>query len=493
MPSDSAESRGSDLRRGVGWSTGAFLGARIVTFASTVVLARLLAPDEFGVVAAILVFIALLELTSDLGMKASVVYEQEEGVSRRLDVAFTLNLILAVALTVGGVVLAPVIAGFFHLGEHVDLFRVASLNPLFAALGNVHDAVLLRGMQFRRRALPEVGRAVVRAATQITLAAAGLGASALVIGLLAGTLAWALMLWSMTRYRPRPRMDRTAAGELLRYGVPASALEFLAIISTRADVVIIGRVLGERVLGLYSLAFRVPELLIESVAWNVSRVAFPALARERVRDERGLGAMAAEILRWQALYALPVAAGLAVLSPALIVVLFGPAWREAAGVLSGIAIAAAVGAMALPIGDMLKATARQRQLVVLNLATLPIFVTAIIFVAQAGIVAVAWSRVAMRLLFGVAVVGIAARSLGIQPLKLARSLGPGIAAALGVAAAAGGVRLAWPDDSLGPLIAGGLAAALGGVIFLRALAPATFRDVRALISARRGAESRGAE
>ena len=489
MPSDSAESRGGNLRRGVGWSTGAFLGARIVTFASTAVLARLLAPEEFGVVAAILVFIALIELTSDLGMKASVVYEQEEGFSRRLDVAFTLNLILAVALTVGGVLLAPVIAGFFHLGEHVDLFRVASLNPLFAALGNVHDAVMLRGLQFRRRALPEVGRAVVRAATQISLAAAGLGASALVIGLLAGTLAWALMLWSMTRYRPRPRMDRTAARELLRYGVPASALEFLAIISTRADVVIIGRLLGERVLGLYSLAFRVPELLIESVAWNVSRVAFPALARERVRDERGLSAMTAEILRWQALYALPVAAGLAVLSPALIVVLFGSAWREAAGVLSGIAFAAAIGSLALPIGDLLKATARQRALVLLNIVTLPVFVTAIVLVAEAGIVAVAWSRVGMRLLFGSAVVTIAARGVGIRPGQLARSLGPGLVTAFGLAAGAGAVRLAWPEETFVPLIAGGLAGAVGGAAALRLLAPKAFGDVQAIIRRRRAGKA----
>src|ERR1700736_5448273 len=98
-------------RAGVAWSTLSFIAAKLVTLLSTLVLARLLAPAQFGLVAAVLVFLALMELGSDLGMKATVIYEQEGGITERTQTAFMLNLIIAGSLVVVGIVLAPVVAG----------------------------------------------------------------------------------------------------------------------------------------------------------------------------------------------------------------------------------------------------------------------------------------------------------------------------------------------------------------------------------------------
>src|SRR5439155_20318111 len=139
---------GDRMRRGVTWSTLAYLAGRVLSLVALMVLARLLVPADFGAVAAVTAFLALIEFGSDLGMNATVVYEQERGTSARLNVAFTLNLILATILTMVGVLLAPVVAGFFHLSDQADLFRLASLNPVLAALGNIHDSVLLRDMEF---------------------------------------------------------------------------------------------------------------------------------------------------------------------------------------------------------------------------------------------------------------------------------------------------------------------------------------------------------
>ena len=85
---------------GAVWSNLSYVGTKVLTALYLAVLARLLVPSEFGAFAAILVFISIIELTSDLGMKATVVYEQEEGFSRRLDTAFTVNVAMAVLLSV---------------------------------------------------------------------------------------------------------------------------------------------------------------------------------------------------------------------------------------------------------------------------------------------------------------------------------------------------------------------------------------------------------
>lgn len=468
---------GRATRKGMVWSSGAFLLAKCSTLLTTLVLARLLAPAQFGVVAAISVFLMFIELGSSIGMKATVVYEQEEGVTRRLQTAFTTNLLVGLALTALGVLLAPAIAGFFRLEGQADLFRLGALNILVVSLGSIHDSLLLRELDFQRRIVPEVSRALIRGVISIALAFAGLEAASLVWGMLAGNLAWTAMQWSLTRFRPDLSLDRAIVRSMVAYGSGAAFLELIGIIASRADAIIIGRVLGERALGLYTVAFRVPETLIDSIAWNLSSVAFPALSRKRAHESEGFAAVALRLVHFQALFALPVAAGLAVLSGPLVVVLFGPEWREAAGVMSAVAVMSGVHAIIFPLGDSFKALGRQRLLSGLSLIQLPLLVGTIIVAAPGGIVLVAWIRAASVVLHTV-LVGVAAGPvLGVRWPRVLVAAGPAIACAAGVAAGAGAVRVAWPALAFGPLVAGTAAGAAGGLLALRFLAPGTIGDL----------------
>ena len=175
-------------------------------------------PTEFGVVAAVAAYVALIELGSDIGMKPAVVYEQEEGLSERIQTAFTMNLATAVALCGLGVAFAPAVAGFFGVADHAGLFRLGALNLLLTGLGNVHDAVLLRDMSFARRIRPQIARDLVRVTVSVGLAVAGFGAAALVYGFLAGTAAWTAWQWILTPLRPRLRCRRTVARSMIAYG-----------------------------------------------------------------------------------------------------------------------------------------------------------------------------------------------------------------------------------------------------------------------------------
>jgi lipopolysaccharide exporter len=337
---------------GLFWSNLSYLGTKVITALYLAVLARLLVPSEFGVFAAILVFISVIELVSDLGMKATVIYEQEEGYSERLNTAFTLNVCVAVLLSLAGVLLAPVIAGFFRLEEHTDLFRLASLNPLLKGLGNVHDALLLREMAFGRRIRPELAMVATRAAVAIPLAAAGTGTESLVIGMLAGTAVWSALQWVVSPFRPRLNLDRTVVRTMAGYSSGAMALNGIAALGTRMDVIVVGRVLGERALGLYTIGSRIPELLIDSVAWNLSLVAFPALARKRVADHDGLATATAKLIRYYTLFAAPLAVGLAVLAGPLVVTVFGAQWTDAAGVASAMALFTGIASIGYPLGRL---------------------------------------------------------------------------------------------------------------------------------------------
>lgn len=467
---------------GIAWSTVAFVAARAISFLSLLVLARLVAPDAFGVLAAIITFLGFLELASDLGMRNTVVYEQEHGITPRVQTAFALNLGISFVLTVFAAAASPLVAAWFHVPDEAWLFALASLNLLFAGFGNIYDGVLMRGMDFRRRTGPLLARSAVRALVTIPLAVAGLGAEALVIGYLAGTVAWVAVLWVIAHERIRPRYDAEIARSMLAYGTGASALEVLAAIGTAVPALVIGRTLGSASLGLYTVAQRIPELFIESVAWNVSVVAFPALAQRRATDPDAVSDATNGLIRWTVLFATPVAVWIAVLAGPLIYVLLGPEWTPATGVLSALAISEIFAVAVFPVGDAFKAAGKQRAYIVIQVIAMVVLVGLMVLASPAGLDAVAWARTAQLALFVVAIVFLAQRVLGFHPLGALRAMGPGMAAGVGVFAGAKAVHLALPADALGPLVLGTIAAALGGAASLRVLSPDAWHQSREVLT-----------
>jgi PST family polysaccharide transporter len=468
---------GEIVRHGIVWSVVAFGAGKALSLVSILVLARLLTPNEFGVVAAVAAYIALVELGSDLGMKPAIVYEQEEGISARVHTAFTLNLLTAAALTGLGILLAPAVASFFGVPGEAGLFRLGALNVLLTGLGNIHDGLLLRDMGFARRIRPQIARDLVRVAVSVSLALAGLGAVALVVGFLAGSAAWTVWQWFLTPLRPRLNYDGAIARSMIAYGAPAALLQILATINSRLDVVLIGHLLDSSTLGVYSIAYRLPEVLLASVAYTLGVVAFPALSRQRADDRASLAPATLQLLRYMALYALPMAAGLAVLSVPIIELLFSHKWHDAAQLLVPIAAAAALYTLVFPLGDLLKAVGRQATIVRINVVLVPLMIAACVLAAPAGVLAVSWALVGVSAVFAGMMSWAVGRELHIPASAFAHAYAPGLAASAGVLAAAGLVRLTWPAISVPAGTVAAVAGALGAALALRLLAPRTFVDL----------------
>lgn len=491
---DEGPSIGRDMRHGLLWSVLALVGTKLLGFVSILVLARLLAPGEFGTLAAVVTFLAFLQLGSDLGMQAAVVYEQEHGISRRVHIAFTLNMGLVVVLTAVGLVLAGPLASFLGSPDASGLFRLAMLNLLLMGLGNVHDGLLLRDMAFSRRIRPQLAQSAVQAVVSIALALVLRDATALVVGMLAGTAAWVVVQWRMSPFRPRFAYDRRIAREMLGYGGAAAILEVTALVASRADAVVIGNVLGSTALGLYAMAFRLPELVLSNVTWTVSAVAFPALARQR---SRGLQDATVQLCRYLSLYTLPVAALLMVLADPIVATLFSDRWQAAAPLLVAVAATLAVQTLVFPLGDAAKALGHQRTMVAINVIHVPILYVAMVLASDAGLQAVAWAGASVSLLHtGFYLVWIRALA-GVRPAALVEALRAPVAIALAAAVGAAAVR--WPlAGAPAPMVLGlGLtAAAVAAAAAARIAAPgllpglATDLGLQARLPARLGGVAR---
>jgi PST family polysaccharide transporter len=161
--------------RGMGWAYASYVAGRLLVLVVTAILARLLTPDEFGLVALALTFTAFLDMIQDLGLAEALIIVDEHEVEVRAQTAFLAMAGFGVVLAGITAALGPLAAGFFDESELVAMMPVLGLTFVFRSLGATHYALAQKRMDFRARTVGELADVVVRGATGIILAIAGAG------------------------------------------------------------------------------------------------------------------------------------------------------------------------------------------------------------------------------------------------------------------------------------------------------------------------------
>jgi PST family polysaccharide transporter len=247
-------------------------------------------------------------------------------------------------------------------------------------------------------------------------------------------------------------------------------------------VVVVGSVLGPKALGLYTVAQRVPELVIGSVTWNLSTVAFPALAQRRTQDDGSLTSTTVSLVRYSALFGLTSGAGLAMIAPELITILFSTRWAAAGAVMQPLAVMYGLVCIVFPLGDTFKALGKQPVMVAVNVLALPVTVGAMILAAPFGVVGVAWARVLVTVALGVLWLVLISRALDLRAVALAAALRPGCAAAAGVVAGAAAVLELLPQSPVVTLAVAPAAGCACAVLLLRLLDRRQYDELRVAVS-----------
>lgn len=450
---------GARTLKGVLWSYGSFVGGRVVTLASTAILARVLVPEEFGLVALALIFIALLETVSNLGVTQALVVVEDDQVVERAETAFAFSVLLGLGLTVVTVPLGPVAAAFFDEPDLVALLPVLGATFFLRSLGSTHYALAQKRIDFRSRTAAEIAEVAVRGVVGIGLALAGFSAWSLVLAYLAGTITLTLILWVMVPWRPSLSPRRAHLRELLTFGGTLSAVDIVAAAISNADYVLIGRVLGATSLGLYTLGFRLPELLILNLSVVVGRVLYPAFAAVK---RSALAPAFLSSLRYTAMVGLPLAAAVPILAEPLVLLVFGDQWLGSVESMQVLALYALSVALSIPAGAVFKAIGRADVLLKLALPRLALLIAVLAVFVDEGIVAVAVCQATVAALFAVAENVLAARALGAKTKPMLSALWPPLVATAVMAAVLVGAQ-ALIEPAWLVVLAGGVA---GGVTYL---------------------------
>lgn len=428
----SSESAHSDPPTGrqAAWNYLVFGLSKSSTLIMTVVVARLLDPADFGLFALALLVVNLFDYMKDLGVSGALV-QSPRSWSRLAPTGLTLSVTFGVIAGVALAVLAPVGAALLHRPELEPLVRVLAIGLTISALGAIPAARLRRDLDFRQRIWPEFLGAATKAVLTIALAANGYGVWSLVYGQLAGTVLTTVLYWWVARTPVRFGFDRSEARGLIGYGASLTGVALLSFAIYNVDYLAIGVRLGDTQLGLYTLAYRLPELLVLNLCIVISEVLFSALSRLQHARER-LADHYLKVLTAATALSAPISVALAAAAPAVIATLYGHRYADAAPVLAVLSIYALLFSTSWHAGDIFKAIGRPSLLIATGTGRLALMVGPIWWAAGHSIVLVALMLLLVELVPFVVNILLVHRVAGIRLRLLWRAALRPMPAAIGM-------------------------------------------------------------
>ena len=425
---------------GVIWAYAAYVGEKLSLFVTTAVLARLLVPEQFGIIASALLVLAAVDAFRDFGVKDALIWNEEEP-ELSADTAFWFHVVLGAVLTAGVFAAAPLIANALSAPLLSDVLKVMAFAFVLNGLGMTHEAVLQKDLLFRQRYIIDLIAALIKGVASVALAFADYGVWAIAYGYVIGVAARTTGRWLVLRWAPRLRfsMDRCIA--LIRYGRHLLAVNLIDIAIDRADQIAIVLMLGDVSLGYYYIAARIPEMAIYHFNIVLTRVLFPAYTRVK-NDRDQLISYMLQTARYTGYLVIPIGIGLAIVADLAMVVIFGDQWTSAAPVLSILSLVGIGYSLMWSTGDGAKAIGRpdilSKLTVIEALYSLPIIFGMVW--AFRTIEAAAWGLFISLAIFNVLRLTVMSRVLAFRALDYLAVFRSAAIAAAAMAAAVGLLR-----------------------------------------------------
>lgn len=479
-----------DAVKNVSWASGAMLATKLVRVASTLGLARLLAPESFGLVAVATLVVDLLNRAKEFGFGAAFVQKIYADPAEERAAANTAFWTCGAAnlLSFGALFLvAPQVAAFFEAPQAAAVIRVVSFSLLLEIFGTVPALLLLKRMEFRSLAIREILQAATYGGVAVALAALGGHVWSLVFGQLAASVAAILVLWRSTEWRPRFEYRGAVALAFFQFGKYVWLLTVLGSVGDGLDRLIIGRVYGPAQLGLYTMAFTVATLAAVPLASLIHKVAYPYFCA--LRTDAPLLRRAVETsLGYVALVSIPAGLGIAAVAPLLVRTMLTAKWAGTVpviGVFSLFGIFFVFAALATPL---LQAVGKPAVPVFLLAGQYVCKAGALFFLSGFGITGIAWAVFGVQLGVAVASLSLICRLVGVRFGAVAgsflRALGTGVLMAGSVRVFMERAQRLLPGHDALVLAA---AIGVGVVVFLAAsllLNRAALRDLAAVLRQR---------
>jgi len=434
-------------------------GSKLLYLVGTLVLSRLLTPEDFGRVAIATVAITTVMAATDTGMTTALV---QATVRERVhyDVAWTIGFLRGLIVSTALLLAAHLFALLFGDERAADLVRLIAFKPLIDSLASPRAADLIRELRFSKLAGIGLSAVVVDLGLSIALAPA-LGGKAIIVGKLGGAATVTLATYVIAPHRPAFQLSHSSGIALVAFGRWIFLIGLTAVAAELLVQVLIARALGVSGLGLYSLASKFAETPDRLVTEALGAVAFPLYARLRFDRGRVTAAFRAHFVGVMVL-TLPLTALVVALAHPLEEFLLGPAWSGASPIIMLLALGFAVAPSFSATSALLKAVGDARRLFMLELLQYAVLIPSVYLLAgQFGLAGVGLATIIASAVIQVAAARVARLELG---FKLIQVLRPAVAlSVLGVLAG----TAAWVSARVvGGAVGVGVGLVVGAAVFV---------------------------
>lgn len=419
---------------GAKWSLVGKLAGQGVQFFAGLVLARLLAPADYGTMASVYVITGFAVLFFELGLGSALI-ALRNPTERDLSTGFWINALGGVVFTLVLAVSGPLVALLFRDQRLVVLTPLAGLSFLFG-IGGVHSALLQRQLQLKKVALISVISTVVSFGVTIAGAAGGLGVYALVLGPAVASIVSSALSWAMVPWRPHHFISRESLPKIWRFSGGQLGFNVVNYWGRNGDNFLIARFVGQASLGLYNKAYQLMLLPVQQVGQVLGGVMFPALTamgEDHERVARGYR----RAVRLINLATVPVLVGLAAVAPGAVPLLWGDQWTRTVPLLMLLCFAGIPQCISTSVGWLFQSQNRTGLMFRVGLVSffvgIALMVVGVLVGGATGVaVAVlirAWTFMIPTLHFACRLVGLRARAVLADNARVAVLCAPMFAAA----------------------------------------------------------------
>jgi PST family polysaccharide transporter len=423
--------------RGIFWSGTSQFVSQGISFFVNIVVARVLFPEDFGVLGMAAVYIELISILSDLGLNASII-QRDKVTQNQLSTCFWLNLIIAVILIGGSVLCAPLVAQFYRTEILSSVIIVSSLSFIPRMMGSVNKALLTRELAFKTMAAPDIIGIMVFSVLVIPMAWSGLGLWSIILANLIGVWATTIALWKWSGWRPSWTFDWNGYKSLMSFGSRVLGEQLIGFINMNIDYLLIGRLLGTYALGIYTMAFSLMTFPLRKIAQMVTRVTFPAFSRVQ-HDDALLRDAYLKTVRYISLVTFPILTGMGLLADDFIHVAYTDKWAEVIIPLQIMCLDGLIRTVGTTVGSILYAKGRADIGLKWKIASAGVIIPSIIVGADYGIIGVAVALTGTTVVLAPIIQTITNRLIDLKFKALGQALAPAVVSTLVMAVGLSGI------------------------------------------------------
>jgi PST family polysaccharide transporter len=425
----SSRSLGDSASHAALWIYGRMLAIQFFRFVAIVILARELDIRAFGIVALANVAVTFLGVLASQGVNQFVIYDRGVGSEDRVAGAFWLNVTISLVAVVVGFISAPAVAAYFDEPQLELILAVLLLRFPFDAMTRVFDAVRNKELHFRDIEIRDTAIEFCIAVASIGMALAGFGVWSLVLPALFLAPVQTLVAARTTRWSPGWDFQIKAWPRAFKYTANIIGSSLTSFVITHGDTLVVGRLMGSSLLGIYNLAWQTSNLVSKNIVNLSSKLFFPVLSAVS-EDRPRMVSILRRLLHILSAIAFPTLIGLFVLADDFVNVMYGEKWNEAVLPLRVLIIYAIRYSVGSPMGTVLKALGRPDIIFKLGLLTLPFYLVAVGLGSEHGIVGVAVGVTLVRTVFGAMMFVAVAKEFEMPTRELIQPMRSPMAAAL---------------------------------------------------------------